>query len=374
MSRIKNIEFIDIINKLPEIISLNCEKEFNQQKYDIFLCALGFEERCLTIPEQLSNTKDFKCKQTIYFDYSTNIKDNEINKQKLILALQQFSDSQKSMQCDEDYFTRNLREYLNLFNKTNQKLKVIFDISVCSSKLLLTVMKVLFEFEINLQVLYSEAKIYHPTWEEFEKEHLKWITEDDFGIARGVGKVMPSPEYPGSNRQNPDLIIAFLTFKQERTHAIIADIDETILIKPEKRIKWIIGDPHMDDEYKIKRKDIMKKVNKIPEACPTYEVSTFNYKETLKKLDKIYNDNNLDFHINISALGSKMQTLGIALFCYVRPDVSVYLAIPKEYNSKQYSEGCKATWKIDFGNLLEIRNILDKVDQFELLQIDKKCN
>ena len=367
MTRIKEIEFIDILSELPDIIPLNCEKELLNQVYDIFLCALGFEQRCLTIPEQLANTKGFKCEQAIYFEYSTNIKDNEVNKPRFSHALQQFTDSQKSIQCDKNNITQNLREYLSLFIKSNKKPKIIFDISVCSSKLLLSVMKVLFEFDIYLQIIYSEAAIYHPTWDEFKKEPAQWTIEECFGITRGVGKVIPSPEYPGSIKQNPNLIIAFLTFKSERTQAIITDIDETLLIRPKKRIKWIIGDPHIDDEHKRKRKEIMKKINKIPEECPTYEVCTFNYKDTLKTLDKIYNDDYLDFHINISALGSKMQTLGIAIFCYVRPEVSVYFAIPKEFNPKQYSEGCKATWKINFGDITNIKSMVNKVGQLEIV-------
>lgn len=367
MRRIKEIEFIDILNELPDIIPLNCGKEFLQQEYDIFFCALGFEERCLTIPEQLANTKGFKCKQALYFEYSTNIEDNEVNKPRLFRALQQFTNSQKSIQCDNNDFARNLREYLSQLLKSNEKPRIIFDISVCSSKLLLSALKELFEFDIYLQIVYSEAAIYHPTWEEFKKEPDKWTTEEGFGIARGVGRVIAAPEYPGYNKENPNLIVAFLKFKPERTHAIIADIDETLLIRPEKRIRWIIGDPHMDDENKRKRKEIMRKINKIPEGCPTYEVCTFNYKETLKTLDKIYNDNNLNFHINISALGSKMQTLGVAIFCYVRPGVSLYLAIPRDYNPKQYSDGGKATWQIDFGDLPNIKSILDKVGQLEIV-------
>jgi len=370
MARIKEIEFVDILNELPDIIPLSSGKEFVQQEYDIFFCALGFEDRCLTIPEQLAKTKDFRCKQAIYFEYSTNVEDNGVNKTRLIHSFQQFVGSYNSFQCDEDNFTKNLREYISEFIKSAEKAKIIFDNSVCSSKLLLSVMKILLEFDIHLLLVYSEAGTYHPTPEEFEKEPEKWTTEEDFGIAHGVGKVIPSPEHPGACKENPNLIVAFLTFKPERTRSIITDIDETLLIRPDKRIIWIIGDPHMDEDTKSKRKEIMREINKIPEECPTYEVCTFDYKETIKKLDKIYNDNNLDVHINISALGSKMQTLGIALFCYVRPDVSVYLAIPKEYNSKQYSEGCNATWQIDFGGLSEIRKILDKVDQFETVQID----
>lgn len=365
MARIREIEFVDILHELPDIIPLNCGKELLKQEYNVFICALGFEERCLTIPEKLAETEGFKCKEALYFEYSTNIEDNEANKPRLLRAFLQFTDSQKPFQCDEDNFTNNLREYLGQIIRSEKKPKILFDISVCSSKLLISVIKVLLEFNIYLRIVYSEAAVYHPTPEEFEKEHNKWTTEEEFGIARGVGKRIPIPEYPGFSKENPNLIVAFLTFKPERTKAIIADIDEALLIRIDKRIKWIVGEPHMDDENKRKRKEIMKEINKIPAGCPAYEVCTFNYKETLKTLDKIYNANNLDFHINISALGSKMQTLGIAIFCYANPDVSVYVAMPKEYDSKRYSEGTKATWQIDFGDLRNIRDILDRVGRLE---------
>ena len=140
-----------------------------------------------------------------------------------------------------------------------------------------------------------KQRLITPTVEEFEKKREKWTTEEDFGIAHGVGKVIPAPEHPGACKENPNLIVAFLTFKPERTKAIITHIDEAILIRPDKRIIWIIGDPHMDGDDKRKRKEIMREINNIPEGCPTYEVCTFNYKETIKKLDKIYSDNNLGF-------------------------------------------------------------------------------
>lgn len=370
MARVKELELVDIIGDLPDIIQLNFNENFLKERYDIFFCALGFEERGLIIPERLADVKDFKCKQAFYFEYSTNIKDNEINKQGLINAFEKFAGSWDSIPCDAEEFTKRLREVLKqAITISQQKVRAIFDISVCSSKLLLSTMKVLLEFDINLRVVYSEAKTYHPTPDEFEKEPEKWMTEENFGIARGVGEVIPSSEHPGAKKENPNLIVAFLTFKPERTNAIITDIDETLSIRPDKRrIIYIVGDPHMDEENKRRRKEIMRKINKILPDFRTHDVSTFDYKETLKALDKIYNDKNLDFHINISALGSKMQSLGIAIFCHIRPEISVYLAIPKKFNPKQYTEGCEATWQIDFGDLKNIKSILNKVGQLEIVK------
>ena len=67
------------------------------------------------------------------------------------------------------------------------------------------------------------------------------------------------------------------------------------------------------------------------------------------------------YTITLSPLGSKMQALGTALFCYMHPDVRVIFSTPKEYNATQYSKGCKEVWKLDFGPLSELRRRLDQV-------------
>jgi len=367
---IKEIELADISNKLPDIIPLKCKREFSGKVYDIFFCALGFEERCLFIPKKIGDTKNFKCKHAIYFKYSTNKKDNKDNKERLTNAFEKFADHYEPLLCDVDDFTKNLRNFLSQIVKDQEKPKIIFDISSCSSKLLLSVLKILFEFDIYLHIVYSEAATYHPTSEEFEKEPEKWTTEEGFGIAIGVGKVISSPEHPGTQKENPDIIIAFPTFKPERTKAIITYIDEALSIRHKKRIIWIVGDPHMDDETKKKRKEIIRKINKISEEVPYYEICTLNYKKTLEILEQIYKKHNIDFHINISALGSKMQSLGISLFCHIRPEASVYLAVPKEWNPNQYSEDCAGTWQIKFGDVTNIKSILGKVGQLEIMKVE----
>ncbi|MGB7581946.1 MAG: hypothetical protein WBL85_05805 [Sedimentisphaerales bacterium] len=368
MARIKENEFIDILSRLPDIEALECEKMFLEKRFDVFISALGFEERCLVIPEKLATVKGFNSQYSVVFEYSTNTEDNAANKQRLLRAIKKFteSDRYKTFTCDDDDFTRQFREFFNTVCPSNGEFKVLLDISVFSSKLILSVIRTLIDYDIDLKIVYSEAAIYHPTNDEFDAEPEKWTTEEGLGISIGVGKVIPSPEYPGSTRENPPFVIAFTTFKPERTKAIITHIDETILRKPGKII-WIIGDPHMNKVDKEKRKAILRIINKIDERTISREVCTFDYKETIKVLDQIYKDRNLDFQIYISALGSKMQSLGVCIFCYVRPDVTAYLALPKKYNPEKYSEGCKATWTIDFGSTKKFREVLDSVGQLSIL-------
>ncbi len=368
MTRVRETELIDILVNLPDVVPLNTGKELSGSEYNIYFCALGFEDRCITIAEQLANVEDFKCELALFFQFSTNIDDNDTNRSRLTSAFEKFADSFNCLECDEDDFTKNLREVLSNAVKHYNKPKIIFDISVCSAKLILSAMNVLLQFDIYLKVVYSEATTYHPTLEEFKEDSKKWTTEEGFGIARGVGKVISSLNYPGARKENPDLVIAFPTYKPERTKAIITYIDESLSLRPEKRIIWIIGDPNMDPKNKKERKDIIRKINDIPEDVQSYEICTLDYKKTLGVLEQIYINNNLDSHLNISALGSKMQSLGISIFCYIRCEVSVYFAIPKEYNSKQYSEGYKNTWQIEFGDISEIRKILNQVGTLEIIE------
>jgi len=366
MAHLRQVELIDVLSQLPEIEPLDVERDLLGKEDGLFLCALGFEDRCLSIPELIAKAKGYKCTEAIYFEYATNVNDNEINKPRLLQALQSFGTSVNTMPCDTDDFPTNLRKALSRICAGGQTPSVIFDISVCSSKLLLLALKVLFESNLSLRILYSEAEVYHPRREEYESDPEKWTTEEGFGLARGVGTVIPGVEHPGYRRDKlQEVVVVFPTFKPERAKAVIAEIDESLVMGPKDRVIWIVGDPHLPEDHW--RVDAVREINKIPASAPSYEVSTFYYKKTIESLERIYQPRDCKYHVTLSPLGSKMQSLGIALFWYMRQDTSIVFATPKEYNARQYSEGCKGVWQIKFGELANIREIIDRVAQLEIV-------
>ena len=109
------------------------------------------------------------------------------------------------------------------------------------------------------------------------------------------------------------------------------------------------------------RLDAMKMINVVATDAPQVEVSTFDYKDTLSVLGRLYWERWESHNITLSPLGSKMQALGTALFCHMHPDVRVVLSTPIDYNAIQYSDGCRDTWCIEFGSLVELRRKLDEV-------------
>lgn len=366
MAYLRQVELIDILSQLPEIEPLNKQISPLKKGADLFLCALGFEDRCLSIPELIAKTVERKCTEALYFEYATNVNDNEVNKPRLLKALQSFNTLVNPMPCDSDDFSMNFRNLLSRVCNKCQTPSVVFDISACSSKPLLLALKILFEFDLRLCMVYSEAKTYHPTREEFKKNPHNWTTEEGFGLSRGVSAVIPSAEHPGYRRDRlQEVAVIFPTFKPERARAIIADTDEALITGPKDKITWIIGNPHLKKDNW--RTDAIREINKIQTSAPSYEVSTFNYKETIQTLERIYRSLDCKYHMTISPLGSKMQSLGIALFWYMRQDISIVFATPKEYNARQYSEGCRRFWQIDFGELTHIRGVLDNVGQLKIV-------
>lgn len=372
MAYIKEVEFPEVIIGLPEIRRIQWEADFTDKKDDLFICALGFEERCIWIPRLIGEKTRYKSREAICFEYSTNLEDNEINRSELVSSLKKYSDIVTHMQCDTENFAHELRQMIQRSCQFEKCPRVTFDVSVCTSKLLLTVMKILLEFNVELRLLYSEARIYHPTKLEAE-EDIRGSAERKRGLATGVSKVFASSEHPGHNMESlPEMTVVFAAFTPDRVQAVISNIDENLLNKLSDRVDWIVGEPHIKEDFW--RIEYSKKVNEIPAESQIFVVSTFRYKDTVKTLNKIYIQNSLKYHINILPFGSKMQSVGIAFFDYVYPDATIWFAVPEKYEASNYSEGCKDTWIIDFGKLGEIKHKLDDVGTIKVMEKSQLIN
>ena len=361
MPNIIRCQLADVIAKIESISPLAANELRTTTPEDLFLCALGFEPRCLTLPSRLKDA-GYKSKRAHYFKYKTNLDDNAVNLPELELHLCGIAPSVEPMEADEAAFPTRLRELLDLVMSQAEVKppRVTIDISVTSNRLLLSLMKVLLEHEICARIIYSEAEIYYPSREEYERDTARWEQEDLLGLERGVGDVMPSSDYPGDTFDHlPNSLILFPSLKGDRSKAVISFVDPSLLQSPGDKVVWLLGVPHLDqDQWRL---EAMKKINGIDQEICHFEVSTFDYKETLRCLENLHAELSDRSTITVSPLGSKMQALGTALFCYMHYDVRLIFSSPKEYNAAQYSKGCKKGWKIDLGSLSELRRNLDQV-------------
>jgi hypothetical protein len=277
------------------------------------------------------------------------------------------SDSVVSLEVADQDFSRRLKDLLDSAANASrgEEPLVVLDLSVASNEIIMRSMNALLNFDVRLVAVYSEAAKYHPTREEYEADPARWKEPESLSLERGVSNVAISAEYPGYGfDQLPDCVIVLAGFKKDRARAAINRVDPSLLSLPEKKVLWLVGVPHLPvDSWRV---DYMRWANDLGPEATQYTVSTFDYQDSLRVLEGIHVERADTFKLTLSTMGSKMQALGAALFCYLHPDVRVVFVTPSEYNAALYSEGCKATWMIDFGSLRGTRELLDRVGQLTI--------
>ena len=164
MPRLRKIGLEDVIGRLPEIQPLAASSELKPEA--LFVCALGFEQRCLSVPKKLASV-GYRAEQARYLRYATNQEDNETNLEPLEGLLNNVARSVEPVEADADDFGNAFRSILaNLPHESGgNPSRVTLDISVMSNRLVMRCMKALLETDVILRVTYAEAEVYHPTYE-----------------------------------------------------------------------------------------------------------------------------------------------------------------------------------------------------------------
>ena len=361
MARATRVELSSIIGRLPDIQKFNPLVGPTFGPDNLFLCALGFEPRCLALPKMLAEI-GYRSERVVVFEYDTNVDENERNREGLTSHLGEISDNIEHLSLSDPDYPNELRRILTSLHGRTPGLdpRITFDLSVAANRIVVTTMAVLCEAEAYLNILYSEATVYHPTKTEYEVEPSAWTNESLLGLERGVGDVRPSREFPGQPfDQLPDAVILFPTFKAERSRAVITFVDPSLDGVQGDQIVWLVGIPPLaENQWRI---EALKAINGLTDVDVQYQISTLDYKETLTSLESIYDRLSNEYKLTLSPIGSKMQALGSSLFCYIHPDTRIVFAIPQEYNAAQYSEGCRETWRIEFGRLSGLRRLLGSI-------------
>ncbi len=145
---IKEYTLQEALIELPAVGKLESFIKYQGKSFDLYMTALGFEERTLSIPENLANISDeykFTCDEAIYFIYATSTNDNAFNEPRLKAAIKRIKDRNgenikiSNMFCDEENFAELLDQRIKnkIIEKGNKFIDVIIDLSVSSSKLIL---------------------------------------------------------------------------------------------------------------------------------------------------------------------------------------------------------------------------------------------
>jgi len=322
---------------LPDIEKL----DFNDEFKELFICALGFEDRCLGSSTLLCNN-DHTFMHSIMLKYDTHIDDNERNYDKLVkllneITLHEINEIKYSISDPNLFYDDGLKKKISNIIMENDINYIMIDISSFNTTAIIQILDFLFSLDVTkIKVVYTEAIVYYP------KDKLDTMKEEY--LSSGISKILSLPTFNGYHTPGySHLLIILLGLEPIRSRGIFN------LLQPSRKI-GIIGDPSRSD---LKwRLNLSKNMYQIffGDQDEYLILSEFYYKEVLNNLEKIYN-NYYDYNnITITPLGSKMQTIAVLLHLLKHPDVQLLISLPIKYDPKRYSEGIGDSYQIIFSN------------------------
>jgi len=185
-----------------------------------------------------------------------------------------------------------LRAIDALAGPAGERPSVTLDVSVMANRAIVQLMACLLRSDISLRVAYAEADVYHPTKAEFEANPDAWRSDDDVGLEQGVRDISVCPEHPGQHLDPlPDTVIVFPSFRRDRSDAVISYVDESLTVSPSTRVIWVLGVPHLpEDLWRLEAMRALNGLSSDGDRCPQYQVSTFDYSQTVARLEAIYRE------------------------------------------------------------------------------------
>ena len=351
----------NILNFLPAIKKMDLDKVAS---HSVYIGVAGFEDRALAILDEAVWLKK-KFDYVIAIEYKPFDKRNRKDEfQKKLNQLNILDKNVKWITYDRFEPEGFLVEFEIINKISSHASNIIVDVSAMSKLLIIVLLQGLRNYKDKLSIIYAEAATYHPTKEEFKAQTVRYEKETEtlpIFLTTDVFNIITTTSLSTISMQGfPLLMIAFPTFNYRELIALISEITPQHLILLE-------GRPHEPHNYW--RLDAIRWLNRrileehisIDEILTEQEriISTFNYKETINILEKIYQKYKYTRRIVIVPTGSKLQTVGMFLFKQMHPDIQIIYPVTKKF-ADEYTKKYKVLWEISFANLSEYMTELDE--------------
>lgn len=366
------VQFEDIAQCLTDVQPF----DLTETPIDIFICALGFEDRALAIATRLAQSDWYKANpvgKAIICSYTTNTLENELKREPLQRLISHFCPSIIELPSDlPGDLAQGLRKALSTARKSEDSIHVMLDISAASGNLILSAMHVLAEISVNcpiaLSIAYSEPGEYFPSEENYQEQGEELVLrscckgDSNSPHEHGVSEVEINELYPGTNQENrPEYIIAIPSYRTERLAHCLQRLTDEPLSNPDQFIHWILGVPpaserlwRLEWQQRVIRRllsDLAGGSEEHGSRALTQEnhscASTLDYRQITKILFARI-DGNLGKNISLIHMGSKLQAIGVSLALAARTEITVCYAKPARYNTNHYSGGVGPAWQICF--------------------------
>ena len=303
-------------------------KNFDE-KIDLYICVMGFEDRCLGSNKKLSDN-NFKSKQTIIIKYDVYKNENEANRDEFEDVIAKFSDKFSFI----NYKTGKSRnEFLTEFKNEIAKLKFVpnsisINITGMTNHSIISLIDFALDAAKVTKIIYTEPQTY--------TTQLRNSTS----FTSGVEDIFTLPNFSGATLPGyPTLLVVTMGYDLTRPRGIISELQPTnkigIMTSPNLKI--------MNDPFnKIKNEhELLFGKNNLE------ILSIFDYESIIKCLERIRQKHVQSHNIIIALTGSKLLAISVLLFLKKYKDIQLILSTPVTYHPDRYSKGIGRTFMSD---------------------------
>jgi len=254
--------------------------------------------------------------------------------------------------------------------------RAVVDISTMSKLAIMLVLNACRSLDLAVSVLYSEAKEYGPSKEEFESAREKnEIHRPTLQVFTGVHGVVRVDSLASVAMQGqPTAALVFMSFNDALTQVLLNTVypGRLFLIngRPpqhqwrEAATAWI----HDQVRREWEGDNPIAAVSSGGVPVPKRVVSTLDYRETVSLLIDLYWQLSVNHRVLLAPAGSKMQAVGCYLVKALHPDIHVEYPSPEGF-LPEYSSGIAARWLLNLGRFSELLSALAEAERREFLEI-----
>ena len=355
-------------NAMYEILpSVELSKPLALSGGEILIHAPGFEDRTLAV---LNDFDSGNGTQAILLDYRPYNPNHKLAQVRDGLREKGFCVPDQNIVKYDRFKPADFEDRLCSRLRCAEVRTAVVDVSTMSKLEIMLVLHVCKEMNLNVHLLYSEAKSYGPSKEQFEKakaeNEIHRPTIQVFTGIHGVVRVDSLASIAMQGQSTAALV--FMSFNDALTQMLLNTVypGRLFLIngRPpvhswrEEATAWIHDQVRREwpDDNPI---DIQGE-DRVP--LPIRTVSTLDYRETVSLLVQLYWDLSANHRILLAPAGSKLQSVGCYIVKALHPDIHIEYPSPEGFVSF-YSNGIGQRWSINLGNLAEL---VSKIHSFEI--------
>lgn len=347
-------------NTLPPIQRLDLDQI---KKPITYIGAVGFEDRSQAVLDDAAKT-GWKADQIIAIEYKPVDRRNRRSK---------FARKLRELKIDPDkqtwivYDRFDPESFMPAIEAVKGRILgdrvVLIDISGMSKFLIVVLLQLLGDLQVDIEIAYAEAAVYHPKRSEFLTKRRKLPEASPDFLTTDVYTITTATSVSSVAMQGyPMVMIAFPTFNHRELMALLNEMTP-------QRLVSIEGLPHETKDHW--RLDAVRWINRNLgdySIVESKEVSTFHYVQTIECLEAIYRQYSTSHRIVVAPTGSKFQSLAVFLFKQLHPEIQIVYPVTRKF-SNAYTERHKALWRVSFPRFPDFLNRLDNYRKQSLVEL-----